>query len=149
MGEDRMTDELIVTGGRTPYVQVVRARVHQFLVDEPVSAGGTDQGPNPYELLLASLGACTSITLRMYADRHGIPLEGVEVRLQHDRVHAKDCEDCEQTEGYVDVLRREIAVRGPLTEEQRRRLLAIANKCPVHRTLEGRVHVRTTLAPAG
>ena len=125
------------------YTQVVRARGHQFLGDEPTSVGGDDAGPTPYELLLAALGTCTSMTLRMYADRKGWPLGPVKVRLSHDRIHAKDCEACESTEGRVDRIVRELALPGDLSAEQRTRLLEIADRCPVHRTLESEVHVVT------
>lgn len=122
----------------------VRAGDHHWIADEPESvSGGADSGPDPYKLLLASLGACTAMTLRMYANHKELPLEDVEVRLSHGRVHAKDCEDCETGEGRVDEIRREVAVTGDLTEEQRKRLLEIADKCPVHRTLTSETKIRT------
>jgi putative redox protein len=131
----------------------VRAGRHQLLADEPRSVGGADQGPGPYDYLLASLGACTAITLRMYADRKGWPLEGVTVRLRHGRVHAADCADCATKEGRIDQIERVLELLGPLDAEQRARLLEIADRCPVHRTLHGEIRVRTTLrdsnAPPG
>src|SRR6185369_13082510 len=115
--------------------QEVWAGRHTLVADEPVDAGGDDAGPNPYELLLAALGACTSMTLLIYARRKDWPLERVEVRLSHQRIHARDCADCEQVEGYLDHVDKEIAVSGPLTQDQVERLGEIAEKCPVNRTL--------------
>ena len=115
--------------------QRVRAGVHLLVADEPVKVGGTDLGPDPYELLLASLGACTSMTLRIYAKHKGLDLSRIEVTLKHERIHARDCEDCESETGYVDRITRELLVEGDLSSEQRIRLLEIADRCPVHRTL--------------
>ncbi|MDH3197174.1 MAG: alpha/beta fold hydrolase [Candidatus Krumholzibacteria bacterium] len=131
--------------GRGHYETDVHVRGHRFLADEPRKAGGTDTGPSPYELLLGALGACTGITLRMYADRKEWPMESVTVRLQHRKVHAKDCEDCESSSGYVDRIERVVTPVGPLSAEQRERLLEIADKCPVHRTLHSEVKVITKL----
>ncbi|NUP46096.1 MAG: OsmC family protein [Catenulispora sp.] len=130
-------------GGR--YRQDVTAGSHRFQVDEPAPLGA-DSGPNPYDLLLTALGACTSITLRMYADRKGWPLDGVSVSLHHDRIHAKDCESCETTAGRVDRISRRLQLDGPLlTAEQRARLVEIADMCPVHRTLTGEMVITTEL----
>ena len=118
---------------------------HEFVADEPKSFGGTDAGPNPYDYLLAALGGCTAMTLRMYADRKGWPLESVTVRLSQDRIHATDCEECETSEGRIDRIGREIELAGPLEEEQRLRLLEIADMCPVHRTLKTEVLVENSL----
>ena len=117
-----------------------------LIADEPVAVGGTNAGPTPYDYLLAGLGACTAMTLRMYADRKGWPLEAVEVRLNHQKIHAKDCEDCEQKVGKIDQIERELVLSGPLDEAQRQRIKEIANRCPVHRTLEGEVKILTKLA---
>lgn len=123
--------------------QDIRVGPHWLRADEPLALGGQDSGPTPYGLLEAALGACTSMTVRMYADRQGWPLTRVRVRLSHDQVHAKDGAECESRVGRVDRLERLVRLEGPLTEEQRARLLHIAEVCPVHRTLESKVDVRT------
>lgn len=132
--------------GEGKFAQLVIAGRHRFHADEPASAGGTDAGPSPYDLLLAGLGACTSMTLRMYAAQKQWPLERVSVDLHHAKVHATDCADCETKEGRIDRIEREIHLEGPLDETQRARLLEIANKCPVHRTLHSEVQVVSRLA---
>lgn len=131
------------------YAQSVRAGSHELVADEPVAAGGGDTGPGPYEYLLAALGACTSITLRMYAAQKKWPLQRVQVRLAHRKIHAQDCRDCETREGKVDEITREILLEGTLDDEQRLRLLEIANRCPVHRTLTSEIKVRSRLARPG
>lgn len=118
---------------------------HHLVADEPVEVGGTNEGPSPYDLLMSSLGSCTAMTLRMYANHKKLPLSAVEVRLRHEKVHAKDCEDCETTVGRIDVIQRELVIEGNLSDEQRNRMLEIADKCPVHRTLESEIKVRTKL----
>jgi putative redox protein len=125
------------------FQQEIKAGRHRLVVDEPVEAGGLDSGPNPYALLLAGLGACTSMTLRLYAERKALPLERVTVRLSHSRIHAEDCEDCETREGMLDRIDRTITFTGDLREEERKRLLEIADKCPVHRTLTSEIDIRT------
>jgi uncharacterized OsmC-like protein len=118
---------------------------HELVADEPTSFGGTDAGPTPYDYLLVALGSCTTMTLRMYADRKGWPLESVTVRLSQDRIHAADCEECETEEGRIDRIEREIELEGLLDEEQRRRLLEIADMCPVHRTMQTEALVKNVL----
>ncbi len=119
---------------------------HSLVADEPAAAGGTDQGPSPFDLLVAALGACTAMTLRMYADRKGWPLETATVRLTHDKIHAADCETCETREGMLDRIEREIEIEGPLDPDQKQRLLQIADRCPVHRTLTSEVLISTRLS---
>ena len=123
----------------------IEAGGHTVIADEPDDLGGTDAGPTPYDYLLAALGGCTAMTLRMYADRKGWPLESVTVRLSQDRIHATDCEECETEEGRIDRIGREVELEGPLEDEQRRRLLEIADMCPVHRTLKAEVLVENSL----
>lgn len=126
--------------------QEITVGKHRLVADEPVSAGGTDTGPSPYDLLLAGLGACTAMTVRMYADLKQLPLDKVTVRLRHAKVHAQDCAECETREGKIDRIEREIELAGGLDEAQRARLLEIANRCPVHRTLHSEVWIPTRLA---
>jgi len=125
------------------FQQEVRTGRHRFLADEPVDVGGLDSGPGPYDLVLAGLGACTSMTLRLYAERKAVPLDRVTVRLGHSRIHAVDCENCETKEGMIDRIDRVITLAGDLNEEQRKRLIEIADKCPVHRTLTSEIDIRT------
>jgi uncharacterized OsmC-like protein/alpha-beta hydrolase superfamily lysophospholipase len=124
--------------------QEVKIGAHRLIADEPVEAGGGDAGPNPYDLLLASLGACTAMTLRLYAERKALPLDRVTVRLHHAKIHAADCESCETKEGKIDRIERSIRLEGALDPSQRARLMEIADKCPVHRTLTSEVDIRTT-----
>jgi len=127
------------------FVQSMHSGKHTLTADEPESVGGNDAGPGPYEYLLMGLGACTSMTLRMYAEHKQRPLKRVSVRLTHKKIHAQDCSDCESREGKVDEITREIRLEGDLTDAQRQRLLEIANRCPVHRTLTSEIKVRSLL----
>lgn len=136
---------VVVRGATTGLAQSIEVGQHRLTADEPTTLGGTDTGPDPYDLLLAALGACTSMTLRMYAARKGWPLESVTVRLHHDKIHAVDCAECETRVGRIDRIDRTIELVGELDEEQRGRLLEIASMCPVHRTLKGEIEIRTTL----
>jgi putative redox protein len=128
------------------FQQNVTVGPHRLLADEPAGAGGNDTGPGPYDLLLAGLGACTSMTMRLYADRKALPLERTTVTLRHSKIYAKDCAECETTEGMLDQIERVIAMEGPLTAEQRQRLMEIADKCPVHRTLTSEIRILTHAA---
>ena len=126
--------------------QQIVAGNHRFTADEPTEAGGGDKGPDPYSLLLAALGACTSMTLQLYARHKGIPLEGVQVRLSHNRLHAQDCHECESKGGMVSRIERHIKLTGPLSDAQRSRLLEIAARCPVHKTLTSEIVVKDFLS---
>jgi putative redox protein len=137
------TREVLVEERGAGFAQSITAGSHVLLADEPASAGGTDQGPDPYALLLAALGACTSMTLRMYARHKGWPVEHIAVRLSHAKIHAKDCATCESSNSRVDRIERVLEARGPLSAEQRARLLEIAERCPVHRTLIGEKEIAT------
>jgi uncharacterized OsmC-like protein/alpha-beta hydrolase superfamily lysophospholipase len=130
------------------FQQEIMSGPHRFLADEPVSVGGLDSGPGPYDLLLASLGACTAMTVRLYAERKALPLARVTVRLSHNKIHAEDCENCETKEGMIDRIDRAITLEGALDAEARQRLMEIADKCPVHRTLKSENDIRTFERPA-
>ncbi len=136
------TVEVSTAGGK--FAQWVRTPTHQFIADEPRDFGGSDHGPTPYDLLLAALGTCTSMTMKMYADRKKIPLENVRVELEHSRDHHLDCQDCEKGGEAIQVIDRAIELSGDLTPEQRRKLMEIADKCPVHRTIKGDLHIHST-----
>lgn len=137
--------EVVVYGSAKGFAQEITVRGHRLLADEPTDAGGTDTGPGPYDLLLAALGSCTSMTVALYARRKQWPLASVQVRLRHAKIHAADCEDCETKVGMLDRIERDIELTGPLDAQQRERLLEIANKCPVHRTLTSEISIRTRL----
>ena len=143
-GEGTVT---VTESGSGTYTQQITTGKHRLFADEP-SPIGDDAGPTPYDLLLAGLGACTSMTVRMYANKKGWPLEQVRVSLRHAKIHAKDCADCETEQGMIDHMDREIELIGDLDDDQREKLLSIAERCPVHRTLTSTVHVSTTLRPA-
>jgi uncharacterized OsmC-like protein/alpha-beta hydrolase superfamily lysophospholipase len=134
------------TGGGK-FQQTIAIGPHRLTADEPVAAGGLDSGPSPYDFLLAALGACTSMTVRIYAGYKKLPLERVSVTLSHSKIHAQDCEECETKEGKIDHIERLLTLTGELSGEQRSRLLEIADKCPVHRTLTSEVNIRTVESP--
>jgi uncharacterized OsmC-like protein len=142
-----MAREVLVKAGPKGLNQQIEANGHRLLADEPLDLGGTDTGPNPYDLLLASLGACSSMTLRLFADRRGWELRGIEIRLRHEKIHLQDCKDCENPNSKIDVIHREIKLIGNLTEEVRQRLLEIADRCPVARTLQSEVRIESKLMP--
>jgi len=140
------TADVVVRGDARSFKQEIVAGKHHLIADEPVSAGGSDAGPNPYDSLLTSLGVCTSMTVGLYARRKQIPLENITVSLRHSRIYAKDCEECETEEGMLDRIEAEVELTGALSEEQRDKLMEIAAKCPVHRTLTSEINIR--LSPA-
>ena len=127
--------------GEAGFAVEVEASSHHLKADEPKEYGGTGTGPSPYDYLLTALGACTAMTLRMYADRKGWPLKGATVRLAHHRIHARDCEDCESGTGMVTRIDRSLELEGDLTDEQQQRLREIADRCPVHRTLTSEIRI--------
>ena len=138
-------NEVLVRGSGAGFAQEISIGQHRLTSDEPVDAGGADSGPSPYDLLLSALGSCTSMTIGMYARRKTWPLESITVRLRHSRIHAQDCAECETKEGMLDRIERDIQLTGNLTAEQRAKLLEIANKCPVHRTLISEIDIRTRM----
>lgn len=135
---------VVASTGNGTFEQMLLNGRHALLADEPKAVGGNDVGPGPYEFLLMSLGACTSMTIEMYASRKKSPLAQVVVRLRHAKVYAEDCENCEKPSAKIDRIEREIEVIGALDGEQRSRLLEIANQCPVHRTLSSKIDIKTT-----
>jgi uncharacterized OsmC-like protein len=137
--------EVVVRGSAAGFEQAIRAGLHELTSDEPLDQGGADTGPSPYELLASALGACTSMTLGMYARHKQWPLDEVTVRLRHSRIHAADCADCETKEEMLDRIDRDIELTGNLTAEQRARLLEIADKCPVHQTLTRGMQIHSRL----
>jgi len=137
---------IVVRGDAGSFKQEITAGKHQLLADEPASAGGGDTGPDPYDYLLASLGVCTSMTVGFYARRNKLPLEGITISLWHSRIHASDCEECETKEGMLDRIDVEIEMDGSLTPEQHAKLMEIAGKCPVHRTLTSEINIRLRTA---
>jgi putative redox protein len=137
--------ETVVYGSAKGFAQQISVGRHKLLADEPAAVGGTDTGPGPYDLLVSALGACTSMTVSLYARRKQWPLEGVTVRLRHSKIHAADCGDCEKQDGMLDRIELDVELQGALNEEQRARLLEIANICPVHKTLTSEINIKTRL----
>jgi uncharacterized OsmC-like protein/fermentation-respiration switch protein FrsA (DUF1100 family) len=137
----------VVEAGKGAFAQDIFTGRHVLRADEPLAVGGNDSGPNPYDFLLAALGACTAMTVRLYAARKQWPLERVAVELKHDKIHASECADCETKVGRIDQIEREVILEGGLDEVQRERLMEIANKCPVHQTLHAEVRIPTRLKP--
>jgi len=135
----------VVETGEGKFSEYLLDGRHRYLADEPVSAGGNDRGPNPYELLLMALGACTAMTLRLYAARKQWPLARIAVRLRHSKIHAADCAECETREGRIDRIERVVDLEGALDAAQRQRLLEIADMCPVHRTLTSEISIVSRL----
>jgi putative redox protein len=140
------TGDVVVRGDVRSFKQEIVAGKHRLVADEPVSAGGGDAGPDPYNYLLISLGVCTSMTVGLYARRKEFPLENITVSLSHSRIHATDCEECETKEGMLDRIDVEIELTGPLTSEQHAKLMEVAAKCPVHRTLTSEINIRLRAA---
>lgn len=136
----------VIESGEGKFTEHLLDGRHRLLADEPVAAGGNDRGPGPYELLLMSLGACTTMTLRLYADRKRWPLQRVSVELRHHKIHAEDCADCETKHGMLDRIERVIALEGALDAAQRQRLMEIADMCPVHRTLTSEIKIETRMS---
>ncbi len=134
---------VVVQGSVAGFAQKIQIGSHHLEADEPVSFGGTDRGPSPYDLLLAALGSCTSMTIGLYARKRHWPLENVTVSLRHSKIHAADCDNCETKEGKIDRIERDIHLTGSLADEQRAKLMEIANKCPVHQTLTSEINIKT------
>jgi putative redox protein len=139
---EKQTAHVVVRGGAQNFQQEITTGRHHLVADEPVSAGGADAGPDPYDYLLAALGVCTSMTVGFYARRNRLPLENVTVSLWHSRIHASDCQECETKEGMLDRIDVEVELTGPLTPEQHAKLMQVAAKCPVHRTLTSEINIR-------
>ncbi len=138
-------NRIMARTGKTGFRTEIIANGHSLVADEPIAAGGANSGPTPYDLLVSALGACTGMTIRMYADRKKLPLDAIIVRLRHEKIHAEDCRDCDDPKSKVDFIEREIELQGDLDQPTRQRLLEIANRCPVHRTLESRSRIASKL----
>src|SRR5262249_27915672 len=142
MAEQTEEPHVVVHGDAKSFAQEIDIGSHHITADEPVSFGGADTGSSPYDLILAALGACTSMTIGLYARKRGWPLEKITVSLHHAKIHAKDCDDCETKEGRVDRIWVDIHLDGALTDEQRAKLMEIAGKCPVHQTLTSEINIK-------
>ncbi len=143
---DTPTPRVVVRGSASGFLQEVSAGKYTLRVDEPLSAGGTESAPDPYDYLLTALGSCTSMTVGWYARHHKIPLENVTVSLRHSRIHAQDCAECETKSGLLDRIDLDVQLTGPITPEQHAKLMEIAGKCPVHRTLKSEIDIRLRAA---
>jgi uncharacterized OsmC-like protein len=143
--QSNKTPDVVVHGSARSFRQEVVTGKHNLVADEPVSAGGGDAGPDPYDYLLTALGVCTSMTVGLYARRKQMPLENITVSLRHSRIYAQDCEECETKEGMLDRIDVEVELTGPLSKEQHVKLMEIAGKCPVHRTLTSEINIRLQL----
>lgn len=137
---------VIVHGDAKGFAQKIESGAHHIVADEPVSYGGTDTGASPYDLILAALGSCTSMTIGLYARKRQWPLEKITVSLTHAKIHAKDCEECETKDGRIDRIEMEIHLDGQLSDEQRAKLMEIAGKCPIHQTLTHEINIKTRAA---
>lgn len=135
--------DVIVTGDATGFAQEIHVGKHHIVADEPISFGGSDRGLSPYDLLLAALGSCTSMTIGYYARSRKWPLEKIMITLRHAKIHARDCEECETKDGKIDRIERDIQLTGALDDEQRKKLMEMADRCPVHRTLTSEINIRT------
>jgi putative redox protein len=138
-------DAQLTVRSRGSFLNEVDSGAHHWVLDEPASAGGTDKGPTPYDMLAAALGGCTSMTLHFYAKREKLPLEGVDVSVTHDRQYAKDCADCTTQSGYIHRFKLSIRLHGPLSDEQKAHLLTIARRCPVAKTLGSEIKIDEVL----
>jgi uncharacterized OsmC-like protein len=134
---------VIVHGTAANFAQEIEIGSHELFADEPASYGGTDTGASPYDLILAALGACTSMTIGLYARKRSWPLEKITVSLKHSKIHAKDCDDCETKEGRIDRIELDIHLDGALSDEQRAKLMEISGKCPIHQTLTHEINIKT------
>jgi putative redox protein len=139
---DNPVEHVVVRGKANGFLQEATVGKYSFRIDEPTDLGGTAAAPDPYDYLLAALGSCTSMTVGFYARRQKIPLENVTVSLRHSRIHAKDCEECETKVGMLDRIELDVQLTGPITPEQHAKLMEIAAKCPVHRTLKSEIDIR-------
>ncbi len=137
---------VLITEQNQRFTRRIYTENHQFVADEPLSYGGTNLGPNPYEYLLAALGACTSMTIRMYANKKNMKLKNIEISLNHFRIHAEDCTECESKSGFVDKIEKSIKVEGDLREDEKQKLLEIGNKCPVHKTLHNEILIKSVIS---
>lgn len=141
--EEAEPAHVVVHGTAAGFAQEINIGSHELYADEPVSDGGTDTGATPYDLLLAALGSCTSMTIGFYARKRRWPLENITISLRHSKIHAADCEECETKEGKIDRIYLDIQLSGSLTDEQRAKLIEIAGKCPVHQTLTSEISIKT------